>query len=427
MNIYIETYGCTFNQADSQIMAGLLTQKDAEIVGRADDAEVIILNTCYVKHPTEKKMINRIQRIQKNYPHKRLIVAGCMVEIDPDMLEKIAPQSCWIGPHQIKSIPYMAKWILNEDKGMNVRITGPDKIDKVCLPKIRPSPLIHTVQICEGCNGNCSYCCTRFARGSLQSYSSDLIRKEVDKAVFEGCVEIQLTAQDTAAYGKDTDEKLSNLINKITSIEGDFRVRVGMMHPKSLLDDVDEIIRSFQHEKVYNFLHLPLQSGNNTVLNDMNRGHNLQQFKEIVSKFSQKIPELSLATDIIVGYPTENSYAFNDTIKVIEEIKPDFLHISKYHHRPGTPASSLKEIDHQTLKKRTKYLNELKSKITYKKNTGLLKTNQNVLITEKGSKGGFIGRNDSYKTVVIDEAFLGSFVDVKITEVKSTYMMGRVI
>lgn len=425
MNIYIETYGCTFNQTDSQIMAGLLTQKNLEIVGYPDDAEVIILNTCYVKHPTEQKMINRIQNIQEKYPHKKLIVAGCMVEIDQDLLEKIAPKSCWIGPHQIKFIPQMVKRILNEDK--DIRLTGPRNSNKVCLPKIRSNPLIHAVQICEGCNGKCSYCCTRFARGKLQSYPSNLIKKEVKKAISEGCVEIQLTAQDTAAYGNDTGERLSDLINKITSIEGDFRVRIGMMHPKSLLDDVDDVVKSFQCEKVYNFLHLPIQSGSNTVLGDMDRGYSLQQFKEILSKFTKKIPDLSLATDAIVGYPTEDYNAFKDTLNVIKEIKPDFLHISKYHHRPGAPASSLKEISHQTLKNRSKCLNELKSKITYKKNRKLIKTIQKVLITQKGIKGGFVGRSNSYKPVVINDGILGSFFDVKITAAKSTYLMGSLI
>lgn len=423
MSIYIETFGCTFNQADSQIMAGLLQEKGWKIVSSPENAEVIILNTCYVKHPTEQKVKNRILNIQNQFPEKKLIISGCMVEIDPEKLEKFAPGAGWIGPHKIKSTPDVVKSILD---GQNIRITGYDKDLKVCLPKIRSNPLIHIIQICEGCHGNCSYCCTRFARGSLQSYPPDLLRLEAENAVSEGCVEIQLTAQDTAAYGKDTGDSLSNLINQVTTIRGDFRVRVGMMHPKSMMNDVDGIINAFKNPKVYRFLHIPLQSGNDGVLHDMNREHTVDEFKTIITKFKEKIPDISIATDVIVGYPTEGDDAFKDTLDVIEEIKPDFLHISKYKHRPGTRASLLNEIDHKTMKKRSKKLNELKSDIAYDKNLGLVGGIKNVLITEKGSKGGYIGRTDSYKTVVVEDAPIGSFLDVLITDAKSTYLRGTI-
>jgi threonylcarbamoyladenosine tRNA methylthiotransferase CDKAL1 len=421
MNVYIETFGCTFNQADSQIMAGLLQKEGGKIVLSPENAEVIILNTCYVKHPTEQKVVNRIKSIQNQFPDKKLIISGCMVEIDQKKLEKVAPEASWIGPHKINSTPDAVKSILN---GRNMRVTGQDKGLKVCLPKIRSNPLIHIIQICEGCDGNCSYCCTRFARGSLQSYPPDLIRLEAEKAVFEGCVEIQLTAQDTAAYGKDTGDSLSNLINQVTAVRGDFRVRVGMMHPKSMMNDVDGIINAFKNPKVYNFLHIPLQSGNDNVLHDMNREHTVDQFMVVLTEFQKKIPGMAIATDVIVGYPTEGEDAFKDTLKVIEKIEPDFLHISKYRHRPGTRASSINEIDHETMKKRSKKLNELKSGLAYEKNLKLMGSTQDILITEKGSKGGYIGRTDSYKTVVVEDAPMGSFLEVLITDAKSTYLRG---
>ncbi|HEX7467541.1 MAG TPA: tRNA (N(6)-L-threonylcarbamoyladenosine(37)-C(2))-methylthiotransferase [Methanobacterium sp.] len=423
MNIYIETFGCTFNQADSQIMAGLLQEKGWKIVSSPENADAVILNTCYVKHPTEQKVKNRIQSIQNQFPDKKLIISGCMVEIDQKKLKKLAPGAGWIGPHKIKSTPDVVESILN---GENIRITGYDNDLKVCLPKIRSNPLIHIIQICEGCDGNCSYCCTRFARGTLQSYPPNLLRLEARKAVSEGCMEIQLTAQDTAAYGKDTGNSLSNFINEVTNIKGDFRVRVGMMHPKSMMDDVDGIINAFKNPKVYKFLHIPIQSGNNGVLDDMNRGHTVDEFKTIITKFKEKIPDISIATDVIVGYPTEDENAFKDTLQVIKEIRPDFLHISKYKHRPGTRASLLNEIDHKSLKKRSKKLNELKSDIAYGKNLELVGSIKNVLITEKGSKGGYVGRTDSYKTVVVEDAPIGSFLDVLIVDAKSTYLRGTV-
>ena len=418
MNVYVETFGCTFNQADSQIMAGLLKEHGNKLVDKPEDADVLIINTCYVKHPTEQKIINQINRRQEEFPDKKLIIAGCMVEIDQDKLKKLAPDAGWIGPHHVKSAPGAVKSIL---KGDIVRLTGFQDTAKVCLPKIRSNPLIHIIQICEGCDGACTYCCTRFARGTLQSYSTHLIRKEAEKAVQEGCVEIQLTAQDTATYGKDTGESLPELINQITSIEGDFRVRVGMMHPKSIINDVDELIDAFKSEKVYKFLHIPLQSGNDGVLSDMCRGHTVNDFMGIVERFKDEIPEISIATDFIVGYPTEDRKAFQDTLKVIKEIRPDFIHISKYRHRPMAKSSSMKEIDANIMKERSKILNDLKSEIALNNNLELLGTSQMVLITGKGSKGGYIGRTNSYKTVVVEQAAAGSFINVTLKEATGTY------
>ena len=229
MKIYIDTFGCTFNQADSQIMAGLLKEKGGVLTDSPNDADVIIMNTCYVKHPTEQKVINNIRRMKKQFPEKKLIISGCMVEIDQDKLEKAAPDASWIGPHKIQSAPNIVKSVLN---GEIVRSTGYSNESKVCLPKIRSNPLIHIIQICEGCDGMCTYCCTRFARGKLQSYPSALIKKEAEQAVSEGCREIQLTAQDSAAYGKDIGESLSNLMNQISDIDGDFKIRGGYDAPK---------------------------------------------------------------------------------------------------------------------------------------------------------------------------------------------------
>ncbi len=423
MKIYMETFGCTFNQADSQIMAGLLEETGGKIVKSPEEADVIIINTCYVKQPTEQKITNRIGKMQAQFPQKKLLIAGCMVDIDPEKLKKLAPQAGWIGARRINSAPEVVEAVMN---GHLVRETGHGDDVKTCLPRKRSNPLVHILQICEGCLGKCSYCCTRFARGGLQSYPVSLLKAEAEQAVADGCVEIQLTAQDTAAYGKDSGETLSDLINQITSIDGDFRIRIGMMHPKNIKDDLEAIISSFKNEKVYNFLHLPLQSGSNQILSDMNREHNVGEYMDIVNQFRTEIPELSLATDVIVGYPTEDTVDFQDTLDVIREIKPDFLHISKYHHRPGTRSSILPEIDHKSMKKRSRQLNDLKVDIASLNNQKLRGTHQKILITDKGSKGGYIGHTNSYKTVVVEEAPLGSFLDVEITHSLSTYLKGKI-
>ncbi|MBQ2613012.1 MAG: tRNA (N(6)-L-threonylcarbamoyladenosine(37)-C(2))-methylthiotransferase [Methanobrevibacter sp.] len=423
MKVYIESYGCTFNKADGQIMAGILNENNIELVDNINDCDVIIVNTCYVKLPTENKIVYKIQQLQKNYPDKKIIVGGCMVEIDPEKLDSIGPDCSWIGPHQLNKVADVVKGTYCGDV---VRESGFSKESKVGVPKVSDDGLIHIIQICEGCLGVCTFCCTRFARGPLNSYSISDIVCEAKEAIENGACEIQLTAQDTAAFGRDSGEKLSDLIKEVANLDGNFKVRVGMMHPKNILDDVDEIIDAIKQPKVYDFIHLPIQSGSDKVLKEMRRGHTVNQYIEVVNKFKNEIPDLTLATDIIVGYPTENDDDFLKTVDLLNEVKPSLIHLSKYQHRKGAISSSLKEIPPQTMKKRSKFLSQIKSEITSKENEELLNSYQNVLVVEKGSKGGFIGKTDSYIPVIVDNVDLGDFVRVKITHTTATYLKGTV-
>lgn len=424
IRVFIETFGCTFNKADSEIMAGNLLENNIQIVDSIEKADVIIVNTCYVKQPTESKVTNKIQKLKSEFTDKKIIVSGCMVEIDPKKLDKIAPDCGWIGPHKLGKTTDVIKSVLN---GKILRESGFSKDTKVGVPKLRFNPYIHIIQICEGCLGSCSYCCTRFARGSLNSYPINEIKKEAKKAIDEGCVEIQLTAQDTAAFGKDTNEKLSKLIKEVATIDGNFRVRIGMMHPKNIGNDLDELIKSFKLPNVYNFLHLPIQSGSNQILNDMRREHSVEEYKVIVNKFRETIPELTIATDIIVGYPTETEEDFNKTSKFLNEVKPGLIHLSKYKHREGASSSTLIEIPYNVMKRRSKYITEIKSQITKYENKQLLGTVQKALVVEKGNKGGFIAKTDSYIPVIVDNADIGTFIDVEITEATSTYLKGKIV
>ncbi len=424
MKVYIESYGCTFNKADGQIIAGNLQENDIDVVESMEEADVIIVNTCYVKLPTENKVTYRIQKLQNDFPDKKIIVGGCMVEIDPEKLDKVAPNASWIGPHQLNK---SADVVESTYCGEVVRESGFSKESKVNVPKIMDDSLIHIIQICEGCLGACTFCCTRFARGPLNSYPIKDIKEEARKAIENGACEIQLTAQDTAAFGRDTGEKLSDLIKEVANLEGNFRIRVGMMHPKNILDNVDEIIDAMKHPKVYNFIHLPIQSGSDKVLLDMMRGHTVNQYLDIVSKFKNEIPNLTLAVDIIVGYPTESDDDFNLTVELLEKIKPSLIHLSKYQHRKGAISSALPEIPHEVMKKRSKFLSEIKSKITEEENKELVNSIQKVLVIEKGSKGGFIAKTNSYIPVIIDNVTLGTFVDVKITEATATYLKSELL
>lgn len=422
MKIYLETHGCTFNQADTNIMANILAKK-YDIVYDVEEADVIILNTCYVKLPTEQKMITKIRKYKTEFPDKKLIIGGCMVEVDDKRLEKFAGDDCWIGPHKLDKVDEVVEKAIN---GEVVHEYGKTRAIKAGKGKKNSESLVHILQICEGCNGQCTFCCTRIARGFLISYPIDVIVEEAKDAVEHGCKELQVTAQDTACFGMDTGESFADLLNKLGAIEGDFRIRVGMMNPQSIKNQLHEVIDAFKNnDKIFNFVHLPIQSGSPKVLKEMNRKHTLDEYKYILNEFRKEIPQMSLATDIIVGYPTETEEDFNQTLELLKEIKPDIVHISKYMHRPGAKSNHLKEIDHNIMKNRSHRVNQVKTEVMLEKNKEYENTIQNVLITSKGSSGGYVGYTDSYKNVIVDEAEIGSFMDVKIIEGKRTYLLAQ--
>ncbi len=424
MKVFIETYGCTFNQADSEIMAGVLSENKIELVDNPDDADAIIVNTCYVKLPTESKVINRIKRLQQQYPQKQIIVGGCMVEVDPKKLDNIGPNCSWIGPHQLNKTADVVKSAIAGDV---VREFGFSDEPKVCVPKIRQDPYVHVIQICEGCLGACTYCCTRFARGHLNSYPIADIVAEARSAIEDGCVEIQLTAQDTSAFGKDTGEKLSDLIKEVANLDGDFKVRVGMMHPKNIGDDLEDLIEAFKLPKVYDFIHLPIQSGSDKVLREMRRNHTVEDYKKIVYRFKEEIPNITVATDIIIGYPTETEEDFMQTADLIREIKFNLIHLSKYQDREGAISSSLENISFDEMKRRSKILSDIKFGIIEEENKVLKDMELDALVVGKGSKGGFIAKTNSYIPVVLKEANLGEFIRVHIDETTGTYLIGHKI
>lgn len=422
MKIYLETHGCTFNQADTDIMANILAKK-YDIVYDVEEADVIILNTCYVKLPTEQKMITKIRKYKTEFPDKKLIIGGCMVEVDDKRLEKFAGDDCWIGPHKLDKVDEVVEKAIN---GEVVHEYGKTRAIKAGKGKKNSESLVHILQICEGCNGQCTFCCTRIARGFLISYPIDVIVEEAKDAVEHGCKELQVTAQDTACFGMDTGESFADLLNKLGAIEGDFRIRVGMMNPQSIKNQLYEVIDAFKNnDKIFNFVHLPIQSGSPKVLKEMNRKHTLDEYKYILNEFRKEIPQMSLATDIIVGYPTETEEDFNQTLELLKEIKPDIVHISKYMHRPGAKSNHLKEIDHNIMKNRSHRVNQVKTEVMLEKNKEYENTIQNVLITSKGSSGGYVGYTDSYKNVIVDEAEIGLFMDVKIIEGKRTYLLAQ--
>jgi MiaB-like tRNA modifying enzyme len=412
--IFIETYGCTQNKGDSEILKYLL--KDF-LVDSIDEADTVIVNTCGVKGQTEKKIILRISSLLEN---KRVIVSGCLPKINLNAIDERV--SGIIGTNDLDRI---VEVVLSKDKKVFIsednRRLGP----KSSFKKIRDDSTSAIVQISEGCAGGCSFCCTRFARGSVHSFPIEDIVKEVSEALSNGYKEILFTSQDTAAYGIDTGETLIDLLKKTFSINDKFMLRLGMANPNHIKEFEKELVELYKDPHMYRFLHVPVQSGDDKVLSDMNRRHTVKEFQESVSLFRENIEDLYLCTDIIVGFPTEDGHAFENTYKLIEKIRPDKINLTRFSPRPGTDSSRMKQIPTWIVKERSRRLNLLRKKISSEINRSYIGRSFEALVTEKNRDGTFTGRIYNNKPVILEDAVVGKFTEVDIEDATSTYLIGR--
>jgi len=410
--IFIKTFGCSANYNNSEIMAGLLIKEGHQIVNKPKDAELTIVNTCTVKLPTEKKVKRKISDFFKL--NKKIIIAGCMPEVQKDMLKKISPELSFVGVHHTKEIANAVNKVID---GHLVDLTGKRNETKLNIPVKRKNNIIQIIQISEGCNGECTYCIVRLAKGKLFSYPEDKIIKQINSAVKDGCKEIWLTSQDTAAYGQDINTNLVSLLRKIISIKEEFKVRIGMMDPNNLILILDDLIELMKSEKIFKFLHIPVQSGNDEILKKMKRPYKISEFKKIIKKLRKEIPEITISTDIICGFPGETEKQFEDSINLMKETKLDVLNISRFWPRPGTEAALMKNQVHGRItKKRSQILTKEFNKICIERNKKWLGWKGGVLVDEIGQEGSFIGRNYCYKPVVIQskDNLIGKKVNVRI-------------
>lgn len=416
MNIYIETYGCTANKSDASIIKGILLKNSCKIINSIDKADIIIILTCTVIDTTEQRMISRL-RFFKNY-NKKIIVTGCMASVQSKLVESILPNSIILPP-------YFIHYIEDIIKGKNI-INYKVK-DKTKLCKYFNGSTA-SILISEGCNFSCSYCITTHARGDLRSFQINDIKKDIESALKQGCKEIQITSQDASSYGLNSKNNLGILLNNICKINGRYKIRVGMMNPYTVLKNLDSIINGFNNDKIYKFIHLPVQSGDNEILKKMNRKYNITDFFNIVNNFKKKFPNITISTDFIVGFPSETEEQFNNSIKLLEKLRPDIVNITRFSARPNTKAKSFcGRIKTEEVKNRSKILSEIFNKMT-NNNKSYIGKKYFILTTKIGKNKTTIGRTDNYKPVILkEEISLGKFIEVEIIQSQKNYLVGTII
>ena len=416
MNIYLEVFGCTANKSDASLLKGILKENNHNIVGNINDAETLVILTCTVIGTTEQRMLSRLKTFKKT--GKKVIVAGCMASVQADLVRSILPNAKLLPPQFSHQIPEL----------LNEKIVDFYEENKTKFSK-HYDDIIAPISIAEGCMFSCSYCITSLARGKLKSYPIDEINRDICYAMKQGCKEIQLTAQDTSSYGLDFNQNLGKLLLEISKIIGDYRVRVGMMNPYTCNMNLNSIVEGFGDSRIYKFLHLPVQSGNNDILKKMDRKYSVEEFFTIIKKFREKYPEITISTDIIVGFPTETDEQFQSSIDLINLLKPDITNITRYSARPFTKAKKMKgRLKTETVKERSKILTDLCNKKSKNNNRNHIGKKYNILVTEKGKNNTYVGRAENYKPVVIkNNVKIGDIIPVEIIKSAPTYLVGSII
>ena len=394
--IWVESYGCSASFADAEMISGLIVNGGHTLADNSRDADLNLIVTCSVKDATANKMVNRIKRLKS----RPLVVAGCLAKAEPKSVEKFSPNASLLGPNSIgKTLQVIDNTLLGKKK-MELEDTDTTKTG---LPKVRLNPIVGIVEIASGCMSECTFCQTKLARGDLQSYRLGDIVRQVSYEIKDGCKEIWLTSTDNGCYGLDIGTNLPELVSKVSDIPHEFMIRVGMMNPMYMPKIKSDLLKSFENDKVFKFLHVPVQSGSDKVLHEMKRGHTAGTFRDVVKRFRSKFPRFTISTDIIVGFPGETKQDFQSTVELITETRPDVVNLSKYSQRPGTPAAERIQIPVAEVKNRSKELFDLINKIALENNQEWIGWSGMVLFDEQ-TDNMVRGRNFAYKPVFVGES-----------------------
>ena len=409
MRYFVETYGCTMNFGEGRQLSEDMASLGYEPADSADDADIVVLNTCTVVETTEKRMLSRISELKRQ--GKRIVVTGCMAQVQPKRIRIRLPDSPIVRFEEYGRF----RDIVSESFGCQ----GTPIILETSTDAILP--------IAQGCLGRCSYCITKFARGDLRSYPADDLLRRYDSFLEGGAREILITAQDTSSYGRDIDTDLPALIRSMLEREGDYRIRLGMTNPDSLARVSQGILELMDDERMYRFVHIPVQSGSDAVLGRMRRRYTVSQFMELVDELRSGCPDISIATDMICGFPGETDEDHAKSVELIRELRADTVNITRFSARPGTDAASMEPVHGRISAERSAELTRVKNETELDVNSAMVGRRYRALATERGKEGTIV-RTGNYRPVVIrDEVPLGTFLDVEVTENRPTYLLGRTV
>lgn len=430
----VNTFGCQMNARDSEKLIGILKEIGYEIT-EEENCDFVLFNTCTVRENANTRVYGRLGQL-KNYkkknPHMMIALCGCMMQ-EPHVVEKIKTTYRYVnlifGTHNIYKF---AELIYNSFQSERLLIDIWKDTDKIVedLPNERKFPFKTGINIMFGCDNFCTYCIVPYVRGRERSRNPKDIIREIEQHVAGGVKEVMLLGQNVNSYGKNLEEPVTfaKLLAEVEKIDGLERIRFMTPHPKDLSDDLIEVMS--KSKKICHHIHLPLQSGSTKLLAKMNRKYTKEQYLNLVAKIKERIPDVSLTTDIIVGFPGETEEDFNDTLDVVKQAEFDSAYTFIYSKRTGTPAALMEDqIPEAVVKQRFDRLLALIQEISAERTQKHVGTVQSVLVESMNEQDENLvtGRLENNSVVHFkgDKTMIGSIYNVKLLEAKGFYYMGE--
>ena len=436
--LYIETLGCQMNKSDSERIVGILSHFGYVETDVEKDADLLIVNTCSIRQLSADKAYSLLGvwgKWKKIKPELKIAICGCVAQQDKEKIRQRAPYVDLVfGTHNIYELPELIKRLENDEKICAITNT-PVVCDQNDFKIIRKKSVNAWIPIIEGCNNFCTYCVVPFTRGRERSRRPEEIIAEAKNIIKEGFKEITLLGQNVDSYGKDFKDEnitLANLLRELNKIDGEFRIRFVTSYPSDITDDLIDAVE--ECDKVCKYFHIPMQSGNSHILEEMNRHYTKAQYYEIVSKIRNRFPDVAITSDFIAGFPGETEEEFQDTLDAIDELELDYSNTAAYSPRVFTKAGKMvdKFLSEEVKYERLNRLNEKNREVCLKSNEKFVGKILNVLVeskTEKDGKTMLNGRADNNKIVHFEDEIknIGDFVNVKINRAQTWCLYGETV
>ena len=428
--VYIETYGCQMNVADSEVVAGIMDNNNYAMANDAAEADVIFVNTCSVRDNAEHRVHQRLQTLKKyksNSPGVVIGVLGCMAErLRAELIEKGNIVDLVVGPDEYRKLPELVENAFSGEKGIAVRLSRVENYDDI-VP-LRTEGVSAWISVMRGCDKFCTFCVVPFTRGRERSRSVKSVLEEVRRLSDAGFREITLLGQNVNSY-RDGDSDFADLMEAVSSVDRSIRIRFTTSHPQ---DMSEKLIRTIaENENICKYIHLPVQSGSDRILKLMNRTYTSAQYLQLVEKIESIIPAVSLSTDIIAGFPTETEADYKQTLEVMKQVRYDGAFMFKYSPRENTKAWEMgDDVSDEIKVQRLNEIIELQQKISLEQNQPLVGKTVEVLVERESAKSSdeWMGRTDANKVTVFPKgnAKIGDLIKVKVHKVNSATLFGMI-
>ena len=424
MKFYIYNLGCKVNSYESNIMKENL-EANGYVQGNENDSDIYIINTCTVTNTSDNKSLKIIRRVLRNHPNSITIACGCMTQVNSVYLKDLDVKVIIGNKGKSKIVDYINEYIKTKKQIIDITDFKDDKFEDMCLNNFDKTRSF--VKIEDGCENFCSYCIIPYARGKVRSKDPELVISEVKNLIKEGHKEVVLTGIHTGHYGADINYDFAKLLNRLVKIKGLERLRISSIEITEITDEVLDVLKN--NPNLVSHLHIPLQSGSNAVLKLMNRKYDKEYFIDKINKIRSIRKDISITTDVIVGFPSETDELFNETIDTIKKINFSKIHVFPFSLRKNTKAESIpNHVDDVTKKNRVKKLVDLSNEL---ENDYMNKfINKTVLLLPEVYKEGYlIGHTDNYLKIRVkgSHELLNKIIEVKVLKNSYPYLDGEII